>query len=287
MGRGAGGRPSGRLRGGDRSGGAAAAAAHHDRAGQGARPRRCSPATRTPARSSGSRSSRRSRSSSPADEHCAVARADGPGASELEVAAYTIPTDAPEADGTLAWDSTTIVVVHAHAGGECGLGYTYADVSTAKLIESKLADVVRGADAMSPEAAWEAMVGSIRNLGRPGIASMAISAVDVALWDLKARLLGLPLCSLLGAVRDAGRRSTARGGFTAYSLDAAAGAARGLGRARDPAGQDEGRQRPRRGPRPGARPRAQAIGPDARAVRRRQRRLLAQAGARARRALPR
>ena len=67
---------------------------------------------------------------------------------ELEVAAYTIPTDQPEADGTLAWDSTTIVVVHAHGGGEAGLGYTYADVSTAKLVESKLAGIVSGRDAI-------------------------------------------------------------------------------------------------------------------------------------------
>ena len=130
---------------------------------------------------------------------------------EIEVAAYTIPTDAPEADGTLSWDSTTIVVVHAHAAGEWGLGYTYADVSTAKLIESKLAGVVRDADAMAPEAAWEAMVRETRNLGRPGITSMAIAAVDVALWDLKARILGLPLCELLGRVRDRSR-STGRAG---------------------------------------------------------------------------
>jgi L-alanine-DL-glutamate epimerase-like enolase superfamily enzyme len=136
---------------------------------------------------------------------------------EIEVAAYTIPTDAPEADGTLSWDSTTIVVVHAHAAGEWGLGYTYADVSTAKLVESKLAGVVRGTDAMSPEAAWAAMVGAIRNLGRPGISSMAIAAVDVALWDLKARLMGLPLCRLLGSVRDAAP-IYGSGGFTAYSL---------------------------------------------------------------------
>lgn len=136
---------------------------------------------------------------------------------ELEVAAYTIPTDAPEADGTLSWDSTTIVVVHAHAAGEWGIGYTYADVSTAKLIESKLAGVVRATDAMSPPAAWRAMVGAIRNLGRPGISSMAIAAVDVALWDLKARILGLPLCRLLGGVRDEAP-IYGSGGFTAYSL---------------------------------------------------------------------
>ena len=43
----------------------------------------------------------------------------------LDVCAYTIPTDGPESDGTLAWDSTTIAVVEAHAGGETGIGYSY------------------------------------------------------------------------------------------------------------------------------------------------------------------
>jgi L-alanine-DL-glutamate epimerase-like enolase superfamily enzyme len=135
----------------------------------------------------------------------------------LEVGAFTVPTDAPEADGTLSWDSTTIVVVHAAAGGERGLGYTYADVSTARLVESKLAAIVQGRDAMAPQASWTAMVGAIRNLGRPGISSMAIAAVDLALWDLKARLLGLPLCSLLGMARDR-VPIYGSGGFTAYSL---------------------------------------------------------------------
>jgi L-alanine-DL-glutamate epimerase-like enolase superfamily enzyme len=135
---------------------------------------------------------------------------------ELEVAAYTVPTDAPEADGTLSWDATTIVVVHARGGGETGLGYTYADVSAAKLIESKLAGIVHGADALAPQAAWAQMVKQIRNLGRPGITSMAIAAVDVALWDLKARLLGLPLCKLLGMANDS-VPVYGSGGFTAYS----------------------------------------------------------------------
>jgi L-alanine-DL-glutamate epimerase-like enolase superfamily enzyme len=136
---------------------------------------------------------------------------------ELEVGAFTVPTDAPEADGTLAWDATTIVVVHVRGAGEWGLGYTYADVSTAKLIESKLAGVVHGRDAHAPQAAWDAMVRETRNLGRPGITSMAIAAVDVALWDLRARLLGLPLCTLLGSVRDH-VPVYGSGGFTAYPL---------------------------------------------------------------------
>jgi L-alanine-DL-glutamate epimerase-like enolase superfamily enzyme len=134
----------------------------------------------------------------------------------LQVAAYEIPTERPESDGTLEWDSTTMVTVEAHAGGKTGLGYTYADVAAAKLIESKLADVVEGRDAMTVPAAWEAMVEAIRNLGRPGICSMAIAAVDTALWDLKARLLELPLVAVLGAAHEQ-VPIYGSGGFTSYS----------------------------------------------------------------------
>jgi L-alanine-DL-glutamate epimerase-like enolase superfamily enzyme len=135
---------------------------------------------------------------------------------KLEVGAYEVPTDAPEADGTLSWDATVIVVVEVSAGGERGLGYTYADPSTAKLISSKLAGIAEGADALAPQESWRRMVGAIRNLGRPGVASMAIAAVDLALWDLKARLLGLPLARLLGAVHES-VPVYGSGGFTAYS----------------------------------------------------------------------
>ena len=133
----------------------------------------------------------------------------------VDVAAYRVPTDFPESDGTLEWDSTTLVVVDVDGGDTHGQGYTYADESTARLIQTRLADAVRGRDVMSVPESWSAMVGAIRNLGRPGIASMAISAVDAALWDLKARLLNVPLVTLLGAVRD--RVAVyGSGGFTSY-----------------------------------------------------------------------
>lgn len=134
----------------------------------------------------------------------------------LSVAAYVIPTDSLEADGTFEWDRTTLVVVHASAGGRRGLGFTYADTGTAKLIEDKLKKEVVGQDAMAVTGIWERMRRAVRNLGRPGIASMAISAVDLALWDLKARLLDLPLVTLLGQVRD-GVDVYGSGGFTSYS----------------------------------------------------------------------
>ncbi|HWK26484.1 MAG TPA: enolase C-terminal domain-like protein [Solirubrobacter sp.] len=137
---------------------------------------------------------------------------------QLAVAAYTVPTEVPEADGTFAWRATTLVVVHAAAGGERGLGYTYADVATARLAEDHLGGAVRGLDALAPQRAWWAMVRAVRNLGRSGVAAMAISAVDVALWDLKAKLLELPLATLLGAVHEE-VPVYGSGGFTSFSVE--------------------------------------------------------------------
>jgi L-alanine-DL-glutamate epimerase-like enolase superfamily enzyme len=134
----------------------------------------------------------------------------------VTAAAYTIPTDVPEADGTYAWQATTLVVVEVAAGGQQGIGYTYANRATAEFIRETLSPVVQGHDPMHIPGTWERMIASVRNLGRPGVASMAIAAVDVALWDLKARLLGLPLVRLLGAVRDA-VPVYGSGGFTTYS----------------------------------------------------------------------
>ena len=136
----------------------------------------------------------------------------------LDVSAYTVPTDAPEADGTFAWDKTTLVLVEVRAGNETGLGYTYADAATAQVVEETLKLHVVGRDAFNISGAWMAMDHAIRNLGRPGICSTAIAAVDNALWDLKARLLGLPLASLLGQARD-GVPVYGSGGFTSYSKE--------------------------------------------------------------------
>ena len=134
----------------------------------------------------------------------------------LDVSAYTIPTDEPESDGTLEWDSTTIVIAEAHAGGKAGLGYTYCDSAAAEVISSQLAGVVEGEDVMDVRAAWLRMGAQVRNAGRPGIGFCAVSAVDQALWDLKARLLGVPLVVLLGAAHD-DVPIYGSGGFTSYS----------------------------------------------------------------------
>jgi L-alanine-DL-glutamate epimerase-like enolase superfamily enzyme len=129
-----------------------------------------------------------------------------------------VPTDAPESDGTAEWDSTSVVVVEASASGDTGLGYTYASTAAGTVVEKQLFDVVRGRDAFAIGEAWEAMAVALRNTGRPGIGFCALSAVDQALWDLKARLLGLPLVDLLGSARDEAP-VYGSGGFTSYPLE--------------------------------------------------------------------
>jgi L-alanine-DL-glutamate epimerase-like enolase superfamily enzyme len=137
----------------------------------------------------------------------------------LAVSAYTVPTETPESDGTLEWDETTIVVVEIDSDGVAGLGFSYTGEEAAGVIERLLAPVVVGRAAMDIPAIWSSMVAAVRNVGLPGLAATAISAVDIALWDLKARLLDLPLVKLLGAARET-VPVYASGGFTSYDSDA-------------------------------------------------------------------
>ncbi|MFC8520987.1 enolase C-terminal domain-like protein [Streptomyces sp. NPDC057257] len=139
----------------------------------------------------------------------------------VDVHAFELPTDGPdgkETDGTLEWASTTMVLVRVHADGHNGLGYTYGDVSVASFVTSELAPLIEGRDVTAPPALWHRMGAHIRNAGRPGVGAMARSAVDVALWDLKARLLGLPLVHLLPAYHDR-VPVYGSGGFTNYPPD--------------------------------------------------------------------
>ncbi|HYZ27835.1 MAG TPA: enolase C-terminal domain-like protein [Thermoleophilaceae bacterium] len=178
----------------------------------------------------------------------------------MRVQTFEIPTDEPESDGTLAWDATTVVVVEVEADGRVGLGYTYADASAAQLIESKLAPLVDEHDPMAPPATWMRMRAALRNVGQQGLGAMAISAVDIALWDLKAKLLGVPLADALPRFH-AAVPIYGSGGFTSYSLDRLQEQLRGW------VGQGIGRVKIKVGRDPGADPERldaarEAIGPD-------------------------
>jgi L-alanine-DL-glutamate epimerase-like enolase superfamily enzyme len=119
----------------------------------------------------------------------------------LETAIYRFPTPQPEADGTLEWDATIAVAVTLHAGGQTGLGWTYSSAAAAHVINDKLVDAITGREASDIAGGWSAMHRACRNLGTRGLVMQAISAVDIAWWDLKARLLHVPLTALMGQVR--------------------------------------------------------------------------------------
>ncbi|AYY99723.1 mandelate racemase [Burkholderia multivorans] len=144
-----------------------------------------------------------------------MALSAAPAIDDVRARAYRVPTDRPEADGTYAWHATTIVVVGIDAGPVIGLGYTYTDASAASLVTSMLADVLRNRPLADIPAAVDAMWRAVRNIGRGGIAATAISALDNALWDAKAKLAGVPLALLLGRMRER-VPVYGSGGFTTY-----------------------------------------------------------------------
>ncbi len=145
---------------------------------------------------------------------------------QVSARAFTIPTEQKESDGTYEWNDDTIVVVEAKAAGRTGVGYSYTQPGAREVVNGKLAGVVEGMDALRVQAAWASMLYQMRNFGQTGIGAMAISAVDTALWDLKARLLDVPIVVALDGVHDS-TPIYGSGGFTSYTPDELADQLRG------------------------------------------------------------
>ena len=138
---------------------------------------------------------------------------------KVDVSAYQIPTATErESDGTLVWDSTSVVVVQLSCGEHTGLGYTYCHPAAGEVIKSKLAELLREADPLMPQQVWAQMQVQVRQMGHAGIAAMAVSAVDVALWDLKAKLLDVCLADALPRYRES-VPVYGSGGFCNYTDD--------------------------------------------------------------------
>jgi len=126
---------------------------------------------------------------------------------ELDVRVVRLPVKEPTRISTRILDKRDYVVVtlRRDEGDEEGMGYIYAGtaggVVVAMAIRDLLEPVLMGRDADDPVSAWEAMYQAALLLGRRGAALRAISAVDIALWDLAAKRAGLPLSVLLGGGR--------------------------------------------------------------------------------------
>ena len=117
---------------------------------------------------------------------------------KVDVSAYTIPTDAPEGDGTLRWDSTTLIVCEVRAANQTGLGYSYGNEATAIVADKLAGKCLLHRSALDIPALHSSMLKHVRNDGSRGVTAMAISALDIALWDLKAKLLRISVVDLFG-----------------------------------------------------------------------------------------
>lgn len=96
----------------------------------------------------------------------------------------------------------TLVRVESDEGtvgwGECISQFREATLATRIIIEQGFVPLLLGEDALDVERLWRKMLARIWWYGPEGIAAFAVSAVDMALWDLKGKALGLPVCQLLG-----------------------------------------------------------------------------------------
>src|SRR3954453_5607096 len=131
-------RPAVSAGGGDRSQRSAAAASHHAQAGQGddVLARQGRPRLRIGGTADAEGQARRLR---PVAVTGGRSHRSPVVIERLSASAVTFPTDGPEQDGTISWDSTTIVLVEVQADGIAGVGYTYGDPAGAGGIRSKRA----------------------------------------------------------------------------------------------------------------------------------------------------
>jgi L-alanine-DL-glutamate epimerase-like enolase superfamily enzyme len=135
---------------------------------------------------------------------------------DVKTAAFTVPTASPEADGTLSWNSTTLVIAEIRAAGNVGLGYTYGHKAIQNVAETLATRCLYKHSAFDIPELHSRLVRQVRNDGSHGVTAMAISMLDIALWDLKAKLLGCAISALLGRANES-VAIYGSGGFTSYS----------------------------------------------------------------------
>jgi L-talarate/galactarate dehydratase len=106
--------------------------------------------------------------------------------------------------------------------GHEGVGYSYSKRAGGPGLYAhakEIADDVIGEDPNDIQRIWTKLVWAGASVGRSGLATQAIAAIDIALWDLKAKRAGLPLAKLLGAHRDSVACYNTSGGFFSSPLE--------------------------------------------------------------------
>ncbi|GAA4064217.1 L-talarate/galactarate dehydratase [Actinomadura miaoliensis] len=162
----------------------------------------------------------------------------------VRLSSVLLPLDTPISDAKVLTGRqkpmTEVALLFAEidtADGLHGLGFGYSKRAGGRgqyAHAREIAAELLGEDPSDIARLWEKLVWAGASVGRSGLSTQAIAALDIALWDLKARRAGLPLAKLLGAYRDSVRCYNTSGGFLHASLDevlanATAAVGRGIG----------------------------------------------------------
>lgn len=141
----------------------------------------------------------------------------------IRLSSITLPLDVPVSDAKVLTGRqrpmTEVAMLFAEidaTGGHRGVGFSYSKRAggPAQFAHAReIAPVLLGQDPNDIGKIWTALVWAGASVGRSGAATQAIAAIDIALWDMKAKRAGLPLAKLLGAHRDAVRCYNTSGGF--------------------------------------------------------------------------
>src|SRR3712207_2218308 len=139
---------------------------------------------------------------------------------QVHLVSASVPGGYADATRRVETIGFTIVRITTDQGHE-GFGVTYHEVggeATKVLIDRAMTPKLVGRDPLETEVIWAEFFGYLRGVGRKGLMFAALSAVDIALWDLKSKIFGLPLFRLLGG--NARRVPVyASGGWTCFSDD--------------------------------------------------------------------
>ena len=127
--------------------------------------------------------------------------------SQLMLVPMNRPLTPPAGDPATRLDHVFVLVVHVDTdAGHRGLGFAYAVPGGGRALkvitDEDLAPLLKGEDPLDHERLWTKVQRRLYSIGRVGLVAQAYSAIDVALWDLKGKIAGLPLYKLLGGARE-------------------------------------------------------------------------------------
>ena len=137
-----------------------------------------------------------------------------------DVSIYYVSTEdcAGVGDSTLRYDKASMAIIELKTdAGLSGYGITIKD-DIADLVKNRLKPILIGRDPLDIEDLWQEMFLQMRGAGRKGLCLVALSAVDIALWDLKGKILNLPLYKIFGGSKKF-IPTYSSGGWTSYTME--------------------------------------------------------------------